>query len=605
MSNPNSTAVAGTTPAAARLPTGLGVTIGLLFTIPFLVYYRPLPIGDFHTEWLASVFFVVLICAALPTLRHSFRVSGWLLAFPATLAVVVLIHLFLGRYLYFFDWGLWLGYLAVFTVAMVVGQGLQSGGWNAEVTSRLAWAIVLTSSVQIITQLAQIFRLEEQLAPFVVRLMDRSVCRIHGNIGQANQATAMAWLGVAAVLYLLHIRRIPRVLAALLVGCLLVSSALTASRMSWLFALVVGAALLSFDRGQRYPIRRRLVLAAGLLIAFFVADTIGARLVQSVNADCVSSLARLAGESGTASIRWELWRQAVLVWTEFPWFGSGAGGYMGWVYRLESPGESQPIDGYAHNSLLQLLAEFGVVGFGAAVGFVGVAALQSYRARNEVDAHRMLLMTWVAILLVYSMLEFPLWYMHFLIFFGLCFGLMLNPAWSYVSVRVHGLPVLGIAAIAILTGAAFVAYEYKKAERAYFLVSDAIAMKAIGSDQLNQALDQILREARLYRLHVEYAQNVRVPITRDDLAGKLDDNARLLQRIPLATPVVQEILLRTLAGEISVAREHLRKLLQFDPPGVDEALADLRRFVKEKPDDFAVLGPLIDEEVKRAPKRRW
>jgi hypothetical protein len=203
------------------------------------------------------------------------------------------------------------------------------------------------------------------------------------------------------------------------------------------------------------------------------------------------------------------------------------------------------------------------------------------------------------------MLEFPLWYMHFLIFFGLSVGLLMNPAWGRATVTVRPIPVLGLAAGLIVIGASFAAYEYKKAERAYHLVMDAMALNALGDKELNRTLDQISSEAHLYRLHLEYALNVRVPITRDDLDKKLADNARLLNRIPAVAPVVHQILLLTLSGDLAGARSHLRRMLQFSPTGLDDAVADLRRFVRERPTDFGMLGPVIDEEVERAPKPRW
>lgn len=590
---------------SARVPVALGVTLGLLFIVPFLVYFRPPPIGDFHTEWLATVLFASVICAALPALKRPFPVMAGLFVMPITLAAVIGIHLLLGRYLYLYDWGLWLAYLGLFGTSMILGQGLQSAGLSAEIVNRLAWAIVLTALAQLFTQLAQVFRMEDTLRPFIVHLMDRSVCRIHGNIGQANQATTMAWFGVAGALYLMQTRRLQQVLGFLVIAMLLLSSALTASRMAWLFSGIVGLAILGYKTDGQRSVRQRLSYVLALLIGFAIADGIAVNLIRLLNPACESGLERIAEETGTLSIRWELWRQALLVWHHFPWFGSGAGGFMGWVYKLEIPGINEPLDSYAHNSLLQLLAEFGLVGASAAIGFLSWAAIRLYRARFKIDSHRLLPLVWVAILLAYSMLEFPLWYTHFLIFFGLNVGLLMNPAWGGTLLRIRPIPILGLAATLIIAGAAFAAYEYKKVERAYFLISDAMDLGVIGSKDLNQSLDQISREERLYRLHLEYALNSRVRVTKDHLEEKLATNARLIDRIPTVGPVTQEILLRTLSGDLESARRHLRRMLQFSPPGVDAGLADLRRFVKERPNEFGALGPVIDEEVQRAPKHRW
>lgn len=590
---------------AIRFPPGLGAAIGLVFIIPFLVYYRPAPIGDFHTEWLACVLFAFVIIAAFSVLGKKFHVLAGLLLLPFTLAVVLGIHIALGRYAYAYDWFMWLAYLGMFSATLILGQGLRATGLVAEVTNRMAWAIVLTALLLLITQIAQIYQMEPLLAPFVVTLMTRSVCRIHGNIGQANQATTMAWFGIAAALYLLQERRLGRVLGIVVVAALLISSALTASRMAWLFAIVVAAAMVWFTPGQGRPVGRRLVLAGALLIGFAVADQFAVRMIHLLNDSCPSGIERVAGESGAFSIRRELWRQALLVWHENPWLGGGAGSFMGQVYKLEAPGLHQPFDYYAHNSLLQLLAEFGIVGAAAGAGTLMWGAYRLFRARAEVDSHSLLLLCWVTIVLIYSMLEYPLWYMHFLILFGLALGLLMKPSWGRAIVSIRSMPVLGGATLLIVLGCAYAAYEYRKVERAFYLVVDSQASGSFGSRELNQTLNQIDAESHLYRLHLDYVLGIRVPITREGLDQKLAENERLMNKIPLAATVTRHVLLLTLAGDLSGARWHLQRMLQFDPPETDIAVRELRRFAKERPDDFGALGPMVDEEIARAPKRRW
>ena len=237
------------------IPAVLGAAIGLLFIVPFLVYYRPPPIGDFHTEWLAAVLLGLAVAGSLIALPRQFAVRSGLLALPLSLSLIVLIQIALGRYVYLYDWALWLAYLGVFSLAMVFGQGLQSAGLLVEITRRMAWAIILMSLAQLFTQLAQVFRMEDALYPFVIHLMDRSVCRIHGNIGQANQATTMAWFGLAGALYLMHSRRLGRVLGLFVVALLLLSSALAASRMAWLFGAIVASAVLWFNPDGQRPVR--------------------------------------------------------------------------------------------------------------------------------------------------------------------------------------------------------------------------------------------------------------------------------------------------------------------------------------------------------------
>jgi len=585
-----------------RIPSALGAALGILFIVPFLVYYRPPPIGDFYTEWLAAVSFAAAVVSAIAVVPRRFSVEWGLLALPLALALIIVFHLALGRYIYAYDWALWFAYLGVFTLAMVLGQGMRSAGLLAEVTNRLAWAIVLTSLVQLFTQLAQLFRMEQALAPFVVGVIHGSVCRVHGNIGQANQATTMAWFGIAAALYLVETRKLARALGFIVVAVLLFSSALTASRMAWLFGLIISMMILWRHLCTQRSLARSLAGAGALLLAFAAANILAIQLIHLQDQTCASGLARLAHESDSFSIRWNLWRQAVLVWSAHPWFGSGAGNFMSMVYIMDQAPGNQPLDYYAHNSLLQLLAEFGAVGAAAGLGFLLWGAWAVFKTRGEMNPHRLALFSWMAILLTYSMLEFPLWYMQFLIFFGLSVGLLLNPRGEGAVIFVSARPLLAGGVIALVAGCAYTAYDYRKVERAFYLVSDAQALSMLGSPELNATLDEIANATSIYRVHLEYALGLRVPMTKEDLQAKLADSERLLKKTPIAATILREVLLLTLAGDLNGARWHLRRMLKFLPQTTEVAIEDMRRFIREQPASFAPLAPILDEEIAAAPK---
>jgi hypothetical protein len=221
------------------------------------------------------------------------------------------------------------------------------------------------------------------------------------------------------------------------------------------------------------------------------------------------------------------------------------------------------------------------------------------------NLHHLLLLTWVAILLVYSMLEFPLWYMHFLVLFGLCVGLLWEPKGHVVFGVAHARAALAVGAAALLAGSAYAAYDYRKAERAFFLINDAQAMGALGSPPLNATLDDIDRSTHLYRLHLEYALGARMPMNEENLPAKLAENERLLQRLPIVGTVARQVLLLAFAGDLDGARRHLRRLLKFAQPSTDEAITDMRRIIQGHPERLAPLGRVLDEELAAAPERRW
>jgi hypothetical protein len=195
--------------------------------------------------------------------------------------------------------------------------------------------------------------------------------------------------------------------------------------------------------------------------------------------------------------------------------------------------------------------------------------------------------------------------MHFLIFFGVGAGLLLSPRENASALIVRSRPVLAAGVIALIVGCAFTAYDYRKAERLFFLVTDAQAFRALGSPELNARLDELNRATWIYRLHTEYSLGARVPTTQGDLKEALANNERLLRKVPIAGTISREVLLLTLAGDLDAARWHLRRLLKFAPATTDQAIAGLRSLIKDLPDKFGPLKPILDEELAVAPERNW
>lgn len=110
--------------------------------------------------------------------------------------------------------------------------------------------------------------------------------------------------------------------------------------------------------------------------------------------------------------------------------------YRGTVYQFITDGPARQIDVYAHNVVAQPLVEFGVAGAASFVFVVAVFLLALRRNRAEFGAADVLLLGWLGILGIHSLLEYPLWYVHFLIFFDLSLGLLIRPAWCRTVIRV-------------------------------------------------------------------------------------------------------------------------------------------------------------------------
>ena len=594
-------------PVAASKPLfgAFAVFLALALIFGFLNFLREPPSGDFHAEWLALVFFCVAAALLAPLLPERFAVSWSLLAWPLALGLLLAVQSILGRYGYAQDLILWGGYLTLALLAMVLGQGIRAAGLAGEVTNRLAWALVITAVLNTVAQVIQAGRIESAFAPFVVPLVGKSVCRLYGNIGQANQASTLAWLGIGAALYLNGTGRLSSRWAMPVLAVLLIGSALSASRMAWLFMGVLVAVIVGLRAWPARSRASRWLIAAMLAGGFAAASAGAATILGAVDPSCLSGIERLADKDGGGNvIRKELWRQAIDVWLTSPWLGVGAMKFLPTVYQIESLDLHRPLDMYAHNTALQMLAEFGIVGAGvmAAVALNWLYAL--FAARRRLESTDALLIAVLGILVTHAMLEFPLYYTYFLMLACLALGMLVRVEQETTQLSRLRMPIVALCAM-LLAGAALLFQDYRRLDRLFWLEDQRVGFAAAPTPEVRALLTNASADIWIFEAFRDHLLGLSEPINKDDLARKLADTDRLLAYAPQAIVMARRVALSVLDGDLDAARWHTRRMFGFFPRQAPEMADQLTRFVRERPQEFAALGPLLDEELARRPAARW
>ncbi len=134
---------------------------------------------------------------------------------------------------------------------------------------------------------------------------------------------------------------------------------------------------------------------------------------------------------GSFSIRYVMWKTTARLIAQRPWSGVGAGAWEVDIPLYQDPGAQLETDYYVHNEILQLLAEYGLVGWIFLVlllAYLLRAAWQTWWARDlEALAeapYRALALTSLLVFLVVSNAGFP-WRMASTgALFALCLGLL-------------------------------------------------------------------------------------------------------------------------------------------------------------------------------------
>lgn len=196
-------------------------------------------------------------------------------------------------------------------------------------------------------------------------------------------------LGALAVTYLIPAeRRSNRLLQVLVVLALLfglTGSFASGTRGGWIAIPFIAWLIL----GAMVPRRAVRFGLYGLVILGLVGVYLGNSLVQNKVDRAVQTTQNYfqkGAVEGSAGTRFEMWRGAWMMFTEKPWLGEGKDSYGPRLDSLIADGKVDPRADYthAHNDLLNLLAELGMLG-GLALMLLYVGMLVFFARMKKTD----------------------------------------------------------------------------------------------------------------------------------------------------------------------------------------------------------------------------
>ena len=409
--------------------------LALLCVVPFLSSWRTGPLAGLYLEGGALLFAAALTALTALTQQHAVRLPRasvyWLL-----LALLLVVQ---AR-------AMALPYASQSDMTAAIFMGLALLSWSArawvlrigqqQAVVILAWALLAGAYLQSLVGVLQ-FIGETSWLPGL--LAGPGQHQIFGQLGQRNHLGHYLMWGVLALCYLWHERKLSGWLALLLMVWLTGVMGLVGSRTIIAYIIAIGLAL-GFWRWRGGHEANRLIvivaLAIGLVLAaqFLLSPLLG----WLGGMDFQSGAERMGASSFEQSGRQFEWRKAWQVFLAQPGFGHGWGSYAYQGFRENSVYaqdfrlyETNVLFTHAHNLILQLLAETGLVGTLLVVtGFVWVAW---GFVRRPFSAASMILTLMLLVSLCHSMLEYPLWYVYFLAVFALM--LALTPAAEFTPTK--------------------------------------------------------------------------------------------------------------------------------------------------------------------------
>jgi hypothetical protein len=161
------------------------------------------------------------------------------------------------------------------------------------------------------------------------------------------------------------------------------------------------------------------------------------------------------------------------------------------------------------------------------------------------------------------------------------------------------------AALAVAIGSIAVLVDYRKLEKLDW-ISELI--QAIGTERAPDAqttLEEVAAQIHFFSPHRDYSLALGRPLTKENFESKVLVVDRAMSRMPNVNLIHLRILLAVLEGDPQTARSHLRRALKFHPQHAKALIESIRGRVKARPDEFGILGQILDEELTRVPEPRW
>ncbi len=437
-------------------------------------------------------------------------------------------------------------------MALVAATGLkQQKKTESDLIFAVATAWMLAAIVSSGIGLLQYFGLADSLAPWINTTAPGEA---FANLRQRNQFASLTNIGLIALAWLAGRSRVSGGWLIAAAALLAVGNAASSSRTGLLQLLMV-AAMVALWGGLRQQSVRRVIVTAG--IAYAMAS-VALPLLIGLEFGGSGILGRINDGGAACSSRLILWRNVIDLIALKPWFGWGWGelDYAHFVTLYPGPPSARfcEILDNAHNLPLHLAVELGVP-LALAVCALGVWLMARAKPWLEQEATRQMAWGVLAVILLHSLLEYPLWYGPFQIAFGLCVWLLVTTpaqfkgafttnvvqnavlgdfAAKYDKNRPLALVFIRFVAIFSIAFVAYAAWDYHRISQIY--LAPNLRSEAYRTDTLAK-----IQGSWLFRNQVRFAELTTTPVNVEN-AAKINVMAHNLLHFSPEARVVEKLI---------------------------------------------------------------
>ncbi len=565
--------------------------VGLMWVLPFLVYRHAYPLTAFYQEWWSALLGVLALTLLVGRNFWQQPEIPRITQLPAALMGVALLQWGLGKIVYFDQAMLYVLYLLFAALLMLLGARLRDCFGMAKLAQVLAISLLIGSELSAVIGVLQHFRWS---TPFDWVIVGKVSTVVYGNIAQPNHFANYIALGMISLglLYQQHKLRAGQVV--LLALPLLFVLTLSGSRSSWLYLLMMAGLAWWWarrDACQRALFRYCLLLIAGLgLMHWVVQLPFVAGVYDSTNTvqRLFSVLNNDAGQSSTVWIKFYMWHEAWLMFTQSPWLGVGFGQFAWHHFQLLPEFRVNYIFGLynnAHNLIFQLAAEAGITGLLALFVSLGIW-LHGIRRASLSAAH-----WWgyavLGVLAIHSMLEYPLWYTYFIAIAAILLGAFDETRYRLNMRKVGRISVAAFLLMSLISLMQLL-IGYRDLEEVEAIRS-ASGVEAAGSSELYRNKLVAIHGSSLLSPYAELNMSSLIKVNDEHLKEKLIVNTRVLHFLPVGVVAYRQALLLAQADRLEQAQVMMVQAIWSYPGGFGPAHKQMIELSEKDPAHFSAL----------------
>ena len=537
------------------------VLFTLALTLPYVISVHRLPLVSFCNEFAAAAFWIAIVSllSLMPRLAPHVALPrvAWV---PASLALVLCLQTVVMTLANPMAVHVALTYLCVATLLTYAGYRLRDlQGLTSAVALAVIAGAVLSIAIQLIQGCAPTIQQGSDAMWF--GLVDpRSNGRLYGNLAQPNHLNSyLAW-ALAGVLYLRERSTLGRYGAILLAVLVMLGMVATGSRTAPVQVALIGLVFglvwwrraappgLSLRQQQR---RRAVALPVALLLGYFALYTLLSWLDRTYWHLGVGEhdMARLTTEG--LSGRWQLYRYGWRMFLQTPWLGGGWGSFPGWQYaNLEHLGTVEASVS-AHDIVLDLLAQTGVLGCG--LFLIGLATW-AVRARVwALDGRRAFWLCMLGTVLLHALVEYPLNYTYFMFPAAFALGVLDTAPVRWSGARASSL-LCTVMVPPVLAGLLLFASDDIKLDRLFNAPNELTVFPQYWKDQ-----------ALILSRFGSYAVASGISVNHAHPDARLDLQRDALALMPMPAVVSNYVVALALLGRDDEALDQVRRMQLLDP----------------------------------------